>query len=186
MLPRHRNIVVVICCGEKRQSRRACKGGYRHHNRVHRFEDFSAPHTHVDTQIVAAGRFDPPNLGSVVLWTGYFQHRRRVALCRRAHGRTSIAAFEAQVCHSSNLSQSCAAVNGAFVALSRNETHSSSESSTVNLVQSFSRSSVSTVRGPAGWSGQRLISRSLNSPARISDTHRASTFLTSSGVRHER
>jgi hypothetical protein len=30
-----------------------------------------------------------------------------------------------------------------------------------NIVQSFSRSSVSTVRGPAGWSGQRLISRSL-------------------------
>lgn len=48
-------------------------------------------------------------------------------------------------------------------AQSNSQADTTSQVQSYGLVQrsSFSRSSVSTVRGPAGWSGQRLISRSL-------------------------
>jgi hypothetical protein len=81
------NLVVSFGCGVQGNSRACRERAYRYDNREHGFEVFSPANTHVDSQIVAAGRFDPPNFRSVIFGAGAFQHRRHVRLFRRAHGR---------------------------------------------------------------------------------------------------
>jgi hypothetical protein len=72
----------------QRKSRAPREFCNRDDNREHGFEHFASSNTHVDSQILAAGRFDPPNFCRVEFGTRQFQHRRRVVSYRQAHCRT--------------------------------------------------------------------------------------------------
>jgi hypothetical protein len=72
----------------QRKSRAPREFCNRDDNREHGFEHFASSNTHVDSQILAAGRFDPPNFCRVEFGTRQFQHRRRVVSYRRVHCRT--------------------------------------------------------------------------------------------------
>jgi hypothetical protein len=184
----HFHFGVMIGCSEQRMSRCNGQRRYWHDCRIQRFQHGTSSHAHINPQAVAASRFDPAYRRHEIFWARDFQHRRRVALPRHAHGRTSIAALTSTFCHNATKRQARKLRRShavSFVALSQNETRIRALRLRANEGQrsSFSRSSVSTVRGPAGWSGQRLISRSLISPARISDTHRANLLADANPTR---
>jgi hypothetical protein len=150
----HFHFGVMIGCSEQRMSRCNGQRRYWHDRRIQRLQHGAASHAHVNPQAVAAGRFDPAYRRHEIFWARDFQHRRRVALPRHAHGRTSIAALTSTFCHNATSRQARKLRRShavSFVALSQNETRIRALRLRANKGQrsSFSRSSVSTVRGPA-------------------------------------
>jgi hypothetical protein len=154
----HSHFVVVVGGGKQRAPRTFGKFCDRHHYRVHRFQYGTASHAHIDSQAVAASRFDSANCCAKVFWTGNLQHWRRVGLPRRAHfhpHRISTAGYF----HSIQKCQLLKVASGAFVSrLFQDETRIPSgrirtsivrRSDASNDIVRFSRSSVSAVRGPA-------------------------------------
>jgi hypothetical protein len=153
----HSHFVVVVGGGKQRAPRTFGKFCDRHHYRVHRFQYGTASHAHIDSQAVAASRFDSANCCAKVFWTGNLQHWRRVGLPRRAHfhpHRISTAGYF----HSIQKCQLLKVASGAFVSrLFQDETRIPPgrirtsivrRSDASNDIFRFSRSSVSTVRGP--------------------------------------
>jgi hypothetical protein len=152
----HFHFGVMIGCSEQRMSRCNGQRRYWHDCRIQRFQHGTSSHAHINPQAVAASRFDPAYRRHEIFWARDFQHRRRVALPRHAHGRTSIAALTSTFCHNATSRQARKLRRShavSFVALSQNETRIRALRLRANKGQrsSFSRSSVSTVRGPAGW-----------------------------------
>lgn len=128
-----RKIVVMVGGREKRYSRRDGQCRYRHDNRKHRFEKLALSDTHIDSQIVAAGRFDPSHCRNEVFGARYFQHRRAVDLLRRTHCRIPHSCRlsswqDANVPHFGIFATRFDSASHAIFAPFRNGTHSSSES----------------------------------------------------------
>jgi hypothetical protein len=154
----HFHFGVMIGGSEQRMSRCNGQRRYWHDCRIQRFQHGTSSHAHINPQAVAAGRFDPAYRRHEIFRARDFQHRRRVALPRRAHfhpRRISTAEYF----HSIQKCQLLKVASGAFVSrLFQDETRIPSgrirtsivrRSDASNDIVRFSRSSVSAVRGPA-------------------------------------
>jgi hypothetical protein len=85
----HFQFGVVRGSGHQREAgglRQMSKG---HDDRKHWFEDIALSNTHIEPQIVAACRLDPPDSGYEVFGTAHFQHGWRVGGLRRTQFRIS-------------------------------------------------------------------------------------------------
>jgi hypothetical protein len=73
----------------------------------HRFQHPAPLNAHIDSQVVAARRFDPANRCCVVFWAGAFQHRWRLGIPPRAHCHSQFRAFSRVLSNQNSLQASC-------------------------------------------------------------------------------
>jgi hypothetical protein len=79
-----RQFVVMFGCRHQRHARSFCKFRDRHDHGEHRFENLALFDAQIDTQIVAASRFDPAYGRDEIFGAGKFQHLRAFDF-HRAH-----------------------------------------------------------------------------------------------------
>jgi hypothetical protein len=157
----HHQFVVMVGGCEQRNPRCNRQSRNRHHYRIHRFQDGTATNAHIDSQIVATGRFDPAYFGAVIFGAGHFQHRWRVVSPRRAHCRIPVpigyvAATRSLVFHNSKNRQAHKSRGShavSFVAASQNKTRLYPVHSTSVAVRRSAMSNYTSVTGEVSLSG---------------------------------
>jgi hypothetical protein len=157
----HHQFVVMVGGCEQRNPRCNRQSRNRHHYRIHRFQDGTATNAHIDSQIVATGRFDPAYFGAVIFGAGHFQHRWRVVSPRRAHCRIPVpigyvAATRSLVFHNSKSRQAHKSRGShavSFVAASQNKTRLYPVHSTSGAVRRSAMSNYTSVTREVSLSG---------------------------------